>query len=204
MRLSCAETHLASFLILWLWVLACAPVPSPAPLQRSTVIRGAAGPTPERQQHGASPSRRPSSGASGREATRTPLATLSGVESRTLAGINTHRISIGLPALRGDSVLAEIARVHSRAMADGRRPFGHERMSSRTARVRAYMPSRRVAENVSKSSRALNRVADAAVEGWLASSVHLRNIDGPYSTSGIGAARNSDGVTFMTQIFAGD
>ena len=126
------------------------------------------------------------------------------MESQTLAGINAHRTAIGLRPLQHDAHLAELARTHSRAMAAGQTPFGHEQMSSRTQKIRAYMPSRRVAENVSKSTRALPQIADAAVRGWLASPVHLRNINGPYTTSGIGAAQSAEGVTFMTQIFAGN
>jgi uncharacterized protein YkwD len=165
----------------WMGALACAPGFSPGPTSSrapSEELRSQAKPTSH--------------------------PTLSEVESETLAGINAHRTSIGLRPLRHDSVLSEIARAHSRAMAGGQTPLGHERMSSRTAMVREYMASRRVAENVSKSSRALNQVANAAVRGWLASPPHLRNVNGTYSTSGIGAARSAEGVTFMTQIFAGN
>jgi uncharacterized protein YkwD len=165
----------------WMGALACAPGSSPGPTSSrapSEELRSQAKPT--------SP------------------PTLSDVESETLAGINAHRTSIGLRPLQHDAVLADIARAHSRAMAGGRTPLGHERLSSRATMVREYMPSRRVGENVSKSSRVLNQVANAAVRGWLASPPHLRNVNGTFSTSGIGAVRNAQGVTFMTQIFAGN
>ena len=165
----------------WMGALACAPGSSPG-----------------------STSSRASSEERRSQAKPTPHPTLSDIESETLAGINAHRTSIGLRPLQHDPVLADIARAHSRAMAGGRTPLGHERLSSRATMVREYMSSRRVAENVSKSSRALNQVANAAVRGWLASPPHVRNVNGTYSTSGIGAARSAEGVTFMTQIFAGN
>jgi len=198
------------FSMSWMGALACASGSSPVP----TPVTTASSP-PERLQHrepGNVPPRRAPSRSSSRsssevlrsQAEPTPSPTLSEVESETLAGINAHRRSIGLRPLQQDPVLADIARAHSRAMAGGLTPLGHERMSSRTAKVREYMASRRVGENVSKSSRALNQVANAAVRGWLASPPHLRNVNGSYSTSGIGAARSAQGVTFMTQIFAGN
>ena len=194
------------FSMSWMGALACASGSSPVP----TPVTTASSP-PERLQHrepGNVPPRRTSSRSSSEalrsQAEPTPSPTLEKVESETLAGINAHRSSIGLQPLQHDSVLADIARAHSRAMAGGRTPLGHERLSSRAAMVREHMPSRRVGENVSKSSRALNQVANAAVRGWLASPPHLRNVNGTYSTSGIGAARSAEGVTFMTQIFAGN
>lgn len=190
MSLSISRTRLGLFSLLWMWALACAPPPTSSPIKPA--VPRTTGPTPDSRQHRDSPQAH----------SQPPHPALGEVESQTLAGINVHRTSIGLRPLRHDSFLAEIARAHSRSMADGQAPLGHDGMSSRTAKVRAYMPSRRVAENVSKSSRALNQVAHAAVTGWLASPVHLRNIDGPYSTTGIGAARSAQGVTFMTQIFA--
>jgi len=166
-------------LILLASMIACAP----APPSRESVP----------------PSRRPGA-APPIESVPAPIAD---VERQAFSGVNDYRTSIGLRPLVNDAYLAQIARHHSRAMAQGLVPFGHAQMKQRAGEVRAYMPARGFAENVAKSSRSLDRVAMATVRNWIASPVHLHNIEGRYSTSGIGAARNEQGVTYLTQVFAG-
>ena len=100
--------------------------------------------------------------------------------------------------------LADIARRHSRAMAQRVTPLGHEGFAQRAALVRSEMPARGFAENVSKSTRPLDQISHAAVGGWLSSAIHRKNIEGRYTQSGIGAARDEQGTTYMTQIFIGN
>jgi uncharacterized protein YkwD len=105
-------------------------------------------------------------------------------------------------ALRADPRIAEIARAHSRAMAAGRRRFGHGDFDDRSQAVEARVaPYRRVAENVSRHKRRRDEIPSAAVAGWLRSSGHRRNIEGPFSLTGIGAAVSSHGEIYLTQIF---
>jgi uncharacterized protein YkwD len=129
-------------------------------------------------------------------------AGLDAVEAEVLAGVNRHRRAAGLGALRGDPRLAEIARAHSRAMAAGRRGVGHGGFDERSQAVEArVVPYRRVAENVARHGRRRAEVSGAAVAGWLRSSGHRRNIEGPYSLTGVGAAASSRGEIYLTQIF---
>lgn len=133
-----------------------------------------------------------------------PSAEVADLERQTFSAVNAHRVSVGLSALRQNSRLAQIARAHSRAMAEGSSGFGHEGFARRAAQVRSEMPARGFAENVSKSSRAIDQVAPSAMHNWLNSAVHRKNIEGRYSASGVGAARSASGTTYMTQIFIGN
>ena len=56
------------------------------------------------------------------------------METRVFARVNAHRVSIGLPEFAPSRELAESAREHSRAMASGKRGFGHEGFQSRQSR----------------------------------------------------------------------
>jgi uncharacterized protein YkwD len=145
--------------------------------------------------------------ASGRSAPATAKAApapagLDAVEAGVLAGVNRHRRAAGLGALRSDPRLAEIARAHSRAMAAGRRGVGHGGFDERSRAVETRVtPYRRFAENVARHPRRRAEVASAAVAGWLRSSGHRHNIEGPYSLTGVGAAASSRGEIYLTQIF---
>jgi uncharacterized protein YkwD len=64
------------------------------------------------------------------------------------------------------------------------------------------MPVGRSAENVA-SNRGYAAPAHQAVGGWLASTMHRANLEGPYASTGIGVARSAAGEVFFTQIFIG-
>ena len=42
-----------------------------------------------------------------------------------------------------------------------------------------------------------------AVAGWLRSSRHRTNIEGPYEATGVGVVSNAEGEIYFTQIFVG-
>jgi uncharacterized protein YkwD len=113
--------------------------------------------------------------------------------------INRRRSSLRINPLEYNESLAEQARGHSRDMAEGRVPFGHEGFQERVAA--SGLEVRGAAENVSRN-RGHADPARVAVEGWLASPGHRANIDGDYNLTGVGAARSPEGVYFFTQLFA--
>jgi uncharacterized protein YkwD len=43
--------------------------------------------------------------------------------------------------------------------------------------------------------------AKEVVEGWLNSPGHKRNIEGDFTLTGIGVAKNNKGIIYYTQIF---
>ena len=112
--------------------------------------------------------------------------------------INAHRASIGKPALQKSQVIWEQANAHSRDMASGAVPFGHDGFSARIAAIRAALGSGGSgAENVAMGYTS----AAAVVSGWLSSSGHRANIESSATRTGISAVRSGSGAWYYTQIF---
>ncbi len=132
--------------------------------------------------------------ASGPEASRA-------IEQRTFQLINAYREKDGLPALKWHDGIAKLARTHSRDMAAGDVDFGHGGFSDRVDGMKALVAGFRGAgENVFFTDNP-NAVAEKAVEGWLHSPHHLKNIRGDYNFSGVGVCQASDGKIYFTQLF---
>lgn len=162
------------------------------------LVVGCTGPVPG-ADGGRRPATRPKAAASARAAARKP--DLVGIEREVLQRVNRYRRSAGLPALAPDSRIAEIARGHSRAMAAGRTGFGHGGFKVRTRAVASRVPYKRVAENVSRHSRDPRQIPAVAVDRWVDSRGHRRNIEGPFAVTGVGAALAPDGSVYLTQLF---
>jgi uncharacterized protein YkwD len=126
---------------------------------------------------------------------------LARIEREVLARVNRYRKSEGLPELQPDARIAEIARGHSREMAVGRTGFGHGGFKGRTQAVASRVPYKRMAENVSRHSRDPSEIPAVAVERWVDSRGHRRNIEGPFAMTGVGAALGPDGSVYLTQLF---
>eukprot|EP00929_Paragymnodinium_shiwhaense_P098476 TRINITY_DN59963_c0_g1_i1.p1 TRINITY_DN59963_c0_g1~~TRINITY_DN59963_c0_g1_i1.p1 ORF type:complete len:276 (+),score=20.40 TRINITY_DN59963_c0_g1_i1:174-1001(+) len=56
-------------------------------------------------------------------------------------------------------------------------------------------------ENLARS-QGIRPMAKTVVDGWIGSPGHCRNLLGPFSACGIGAATNPEGITFVVQLFA--
>ena len=130
--------------------------------------------------------------------TPVPAATL---EREMHQLVNQHRARRGLPALQYDERVAEIAREHSAAMASRARPFGHAGFDQRGAAIGRFLPYRGLAENVAYDGRGGANLSSLVVEGWIGSAAHRQNIEGAYEVTGIGVARDRQGVAYATQIF---
>lgn len=114
--------------------------------------------------------------------------------------INQYRHQKGLPLLRWDAQISQQALAHSQALASGRVPLGHHGFQQRIQAIGKTTPYSRAAENV--ASTIANATPDRqAVQGWLSSPSHLKNITGPFDTTGIGVARNDQGQYYFTEIF---
>ncbi|MBF2005642.1 CAP domain-containing protein [Chlorogloeopsis fritschii PCC 9212] len=123
----------------------------------------------------------------------------SAIEQSVHEKINAHRATKGLSALTRNSSIDSQARTHSRNMANGSVPFGHQGFSDRVKNTGLSYSA--AAENVAYNC-GYSDPATQAVKGWLNSSGHRRNIEGNYKLTGIGVAATSDGKCFyFTQIF---
>lgn len=128
-----------------------------------------------------------------------PLRTL---EHRVHERVNRHRSEAGLAPLRSHSGFDDIARRHSQRMAAGEVTFGHTGLDERQAEVERLVSLSRLAENLSEHPEArLEAVPEEAVALWLESPGHRTNLEGSFDLTGIGAAANSEGSVFLTQIF---
>ena len=85
-------------------------------------------------------------------------------------------------------------------MANGAVPFGHDGFEQRVQALAKAIPYKAAAENVA-DNQGYNDPATQAVQGWLKSDGHRRNIEGQYNLTGIGIALNANGEYYFTQIF---
>jgi uncharacterized protein YkwD len=131
-----------------------------------------------------------------------PSAASAALEQAVHEQVNAHRRTRGLAPLALDPHVGRQARLHSRAMAAGTTPFGHDGFDARVESLRQLMSSRRTAENVARSWGQRDPASET-VRGWLASRGHRQNIEGEYDVTGVGVARNPKGELFFTQIFVG-
>jgi uncharacterized protein YkwD len=121
------------------------------------------------------------------------------VERDVLYYINKHRESKGLSPLGFSAVLASEARNHSTDMASRRVSFGHDGLTARTKNISKQIKSvHTVSENVARGPI----TAEQAVNLWLKSPGHRKNIEGNYKYTGIGVARDRKSELYFTQIFA--
>jgi len=123
------------------------------------------------------------------------------VEKQTFTLINQYRNQDGLTPLKWNDDIAKIARAHSRDMATGDADFGHDGFGDRVVQMKTLIAGFRGAgENVLFTSE-LDQVAQRAVQMWVHSSHHLKNIRGDYNLSGIGVWQAKDGALYFTQLF---
>ncbi len=115
--------------------------------------------------------------------------------------INDYRKSNGLAALRYNDKVAAIALTHSQNMADGSVAFSHNGFNQRANDIADILSISAAAENVAWN-RGYSDPVQTAVDGWIDSEGHLKNIIGNYNTTGVGVAVNDDGEYYFTQLFA--
>jgi uncharacterized protein YkwD len=112
--------------------------------------------------------------------------------------INEYRASIGLPGLQIINEASSEAIKHSIEMASRTTAFGHdgfdERIDNIVKKIGFVHAS---AENVAYGKLTAKEVVDL----WLNSPGHKKNIEGNYALTGIGIAKDADGLIFYTQIF---
>jgi uncharacterized protein YkwD len=121
-----------------------------------------------------------------------------------LTEINRVRSNRGLPELKVNGELQEIARRHSSDMASSGY-FSHTDQTGRGLKERLGQAQRTpfvAGENLHRND--FPDSAREAIRGWIQSPGHRQNIlNGNYSETGIGVAVDSRGLVFFTQIFLG-
>lgn len=131
-----------------------------------------------------------------RRASSTTMATL---EQSVFQKINQYRQQKGLAALTLNSTITGQARQHSLNMANTR-VLSHNGFDGRVKVIGQKIRWTGAAENVAYNAGFSDPVTQA-VNGWLKSPGHLKNIMGNYNLTGIGVAKNSQNQIYFTQIF---
>jgi uncharacterized protein YkwD len=120
------------------------------------------------------------------------------IEQQVLTFVNAHRDSINLPALKMNDVIVKAAISHSQDMATGKIPLGHDGFEERMGAIlKQLTPANAAGENVLDGATS----ARQAVDLWLHSPGHRKNIEGNYNLTGISIVKAADGKLYFTQIF---
>ncbi|MGO9061651.1 MAG: CAP domain-containing protein [Candidatus Binataceae bacterium] len=135
------------------------------------------------------------------------IAGVSVEETRILELVNREREKAGLTDLKLSGRLAVAARGHSYDMAL-RHYFAHRSADgvSPEQRIRGSgIEYAEVAENIYMEDYPdQERMPERAIEGWLGSPGHRKNMLSPkFTETGVGTARAADGSTYVTQDFIG-
>ena len=132
-------------------------------------------------------------------------AAVATIEQRAFDLVNIERANHGLPALVMDSAIRGVARRHSQEMA-AYNYFNHTNLAGMSPADRlnnAGIPWRVAGENIAYNSGHADPAA-AAVVSWMNSPGHRANIlNADYTHTGMGVARQENGLHFFTQVFVG-
>ena len=130
----------------------------------------------------------------------TNSTSLKALEQSINAQVNQYRQSRNLPPLTLDSRISEQARAHSQAMANDSVPFSHEGFDQRVKAIARSIRYAAAAENIAYN-QGYSDPGEQAVQGWIKSPGHQKNMVGDYDLTGIGVAKNANGEYYFTQIF---
>ena len=131
------------------------------------------------------------------QSTSTPV--MSSLELTTHNLVNEYRQSRNLPPLVADPAILAQAKAHSEEMARSGN-MNHDGFARRADLVSQTIVYRSVAENVAFNG-GHGQPDRVAVQGWIASPGHQRNMLGQYDLTGIGVVKNAKGEYYFTQIF---
>jgi len=112
--------------------------------------------------------------------------------------VNQVRQAKHLPPLRILQSASFEAAQHSQDMAAKRVPFGHDGFKQRAiALANELNGSSATGENVATGKMTAKEVVTA----WLKSTAHRANIEGNFTYTGVGVAKDSRGVLYYTEMF---
>ena len=131
--------------------------------------------------------------------TPTPAPVMNSIELATHNLVNKYRQSRNLPPLVIDPAISVQAKAHSEQMARTGN-MSHDGFNERVDSVSKTIVYRKAAENLAYNM-GYGQPDLVAVQGWIESPGHQRNMVGPYDLTGIGVAKNAKGQYYFTQIF---
>jgi uncharacterized protein YkwD len=129
----------------------------------------------------------------------TPVAAMNSIELATYNLVNKYRQTRNLPPLVADPAISAQAKAHSEQMARSGN-MSHDGFNERVASVAKTIVYRNAAENVAYNM-GYGQPDLVAVQGWIESPGHKKNMIGQFDLTGIGVARGAKGEYYFTQIF---
>ena len=114
--------------------------------------------------------------------------------------VNQYRQSQQLTPLKLDPRISQQARIHSQQMAAKTVPFSHQGFEGRVKTIGQGILYRTAAENVAYNQGYADPTTQA-VQGWIGSQGHHKNMVGQFDLTGVGVAENAAGELYFTQIF---
>src|SRR6185369_8280521 len=126
------------------------------------------------------------------------------IEQQVFALINAERTKNGLTELEWSESVAAVARLHSEDMAHAKF-FSHRGSDGSMVDERADRLGlgmwRSIGENIAYM-RGYDDPAELAVQKWLESAAHRKNLLGPnWKESAVGVAVTDDGTYYLTEVF---
>lgn len=141
----------------------------------------------------------------GQPGVRMPESEAAGrLEQKVFEMLNNERRTQGLSELEWNDEVAAVARMHSYNMAEGKF-FSHRGSDGSMVDDRADRVGlgswRTIGENIAYM-RGFDDPAALAVEKWMESTAHRKNLLGPnWKESAVGVAITPDGTYYLTQVF---
>ncbi len=115
--------------------------------------------------------------------------------------LNEYRIKLKLRPLSYNTIIEDVAKSHSKAMAVGTRPFGHIGYLNRCRQIKNRLgPYELCGEVVAMGQKSAKEVFIA----WIKSPRHRRKLENPAVThTGLGIQKDSKGRIYWTQMMLG-
>lgn len=110
--------------------------------------------------------------------------------------INNYRESKGLSVLKYNSGAQAYTVNHNLYMISNDE-INHDDFDQRSSQLSVELNATKVAENVGRSFS----TAEGVFNAWLASTSHLKNIEGDYNETAISVAYSEEGILYFTQVF---
>ena len=128
--------------------------------------------------------------------TEVPAVAYSGIEIEVLELVNAYRVQKGLPELQYLDPASIQAQLHNEHMMEKDEVCHHDFPSRYSALVNKAN-ARTVSENVAYGYR----TAEGAVNAWIKSEGHEKNMSGDFTHFGISVKQDEEGNFYYTNIF---
>lgn len=139
--------------------------------------------------------------ASGAPAADAAQAGTAAVEREVLELVNRHRAERRLPPLLWNADVAEVARKHSRAVAEGAAVLADGNGRQRARGVSVRMPVKDWGESVAQLDFEGAIAGPTLFRVLVSSPADRARLEGSYELTGIGIARDDAGTYYLTQLF---